>query len=115
MRGGTGLLCRLLPSSSAGRARMSEVEHSWATAITSPEQRLTRLVNRWRQQALLDSLTVSSGDGVVVVAVAVFVLIEGSRGVDVLVVGSRVVTALVVDSGVVDMACGTLTMRESSF
>ena len=49
------------------------------------------------RHAIIDSLTVGSGDGVVVVAAAVSVLVEGFRVVEVLVAGSR--SAVVMAAG----------------
>ena len=43
---------------------------------------LTQLVQRNMRHATIDALTVDTGDGIVVVVVAVFVLIECSNGVE---------------------------------
>jgi len=58
---------------------------------------LTRLVKRNMRHAIINSLTGGPGDGVVVVAADVFVLIEGFRAVEVLVAGSR--SAVVMAAG----------------
>jgi len=75
----TPTLSRVLGSTSVGYVTALHIRSQLSGLDTIP---LTQLVKRKMRHAIIDSLTVDTGDGVVVVVVAVFVLIECSKGVE---------------------------------
>ena len=75
----TPTLSRVHDSPSVGYIIALHIQSQLSGLETIP---LTQLVQRNMRHAIIDSLTVDTGDLVVVVVVAVFVLIECSKGVE---------------------------------
>ena len=90
----TPILSRVYDSTSVGCIKAFHTRSQLSSLDTIL---LERLVKRNMRHAIIDSLTVGFGGGVVVVAVAVSVLVEGLRVVEVLVAGSR--SAVVMAAG----------------